>query len=562
MKLWIRSVMITEFRMTPDQADAVEGRLFSTGSYRYGVHTSGSDIDVVLVAPERGRITHEHFFTSFAERLRKEPWVSQLQLIKTAAVPLIAMKCDGVDIDLSFVAISRSQVPEILTDDILRDLDESGMKSCNGVRDAFAVIDKVPEQARGVFRQLLRFVKAWGKARGIYSFKLGYPSGIGWAILCAYIAQKYPNKNAAAMVERFFRVYSDWFKPDPHLTGIPNRHIALTESIIPATNIGKCWDPRNNAQDRAALFPVITPSNPYNNACFSVSLTTLRTLCAEFQRGRDILGQHMDGDPESLKEKFGSPFGVWAKLLEPVNLLDWRRFLHVSISCTDPLLYTRYADVVEARIAKLWSINRHTADTALESYPQVAIRVFSKRFEDPEDVEMIAAIEAAHRRGEKADRLAVKVPPGKRFTGHFLFGLEQNPKAVVPIHKKKIDLVPIVKNFHQIVMEMKGVFQPPATELPVVAISGHAQLPAFILAMYSAKRPREEPEQDSPAPQSTAPSFKGDTDEAKVDEPTPITQRPDVQTASPVTEPHAKPQRTPQNHRSTPHLDQLLGMDF
>lgn len=64
---------------------------------------------MVLIAPNR--ITREHFFDTLAPRLKNELWVGELHCIRESRVPIIAMVCDGIDIDLSFGAIRHDRVP-------------------------------------------------------------------------------------------------------------------------------------------------------------------------------------------------------------------------------------------------------------------------------------------------------------------------------------------------------------------------------------------------------------------------------------------------------------------
>lgn len=126
----------------------------------------------------------------------------------------------------------------MITDDLLQGLDEQSVLSCNAVRVAHNVMDLVPNKA--TFRQTLRFIKAWGKVRNIYSNTFGFPSGIGWAILVAFVCQCYPRQNVAGTVGRFFRTYHVWFRPNPHESGMDNRAIYLTESMRARTNLGRC----------------------------------------------------------------------------------------------------------------------------------------------------------------------------------------------------------------------------------------------------------------------------------------------------------------------------------
>ena len=568
MKAWIRSLMITKLRMSPELANQVEGRLFTTGSYRYNVHSSGSDIDMVLIAPNH--VTRDDFFDTLAPRLQTEPWISQMDMIRDAKVPLIAMKCDGIDIDLSFGAVHLNHVPEVITDDLLRGLDESSVRSCNAVRVAHAIIELVPN--KGVFRQALRFVKAWGKARGVYNLKLGFPSGIGWAILVAFVSQCYPNKNAAGMIARFFRVLSTWFRSDVRKTGVANRAIYLTESLTPKTNIGRCWDPRTSARDAEALFPVLTPANPYSNACYNVSLSTLRVMCDEFQRGSSILTEAFASNPKQY-EQFGE-FGVWKHVLESYPIFTSHKlFLRVQVSCSDPLLYSRYVDAVETRIGLLWAENPHTRGKALEAYDNVRVRVYSTRFEAEEEV-------AAREEAVKADKAGTTPsrPMPALFTAHFFAGLDVMPDppaaaaattaapgaAAAP--KRKIDLTAIVQMFHAQVKTLNG-FQAPQTKMPVVDVVSVDKIPAWITGQQvTRKREREtEVEATGVVPAAAPREQTGETRAAKagesVDGP-----KPEVAAATNLSSEAMKLQQqqlaAQEQSKAKAALDEALGMDF
>lgn len=384
VRVWICQTMMNEFHMQESAARQVSGRIFATGSYRYNVHTSGSDIDIVLIAPSR--ITRDHFFKSLAPRLKNEPWVKELHCIQDTRVPIIAMVCDGIDIDLSFGSIRQGCVPEVITDDLLLGLDEQSVLSCNAVRVAHNVMSLVPDS--GTFRQTLRFVKAWGKRRGIYSNTFGFPSGIGWAILVAFVSQCYPNQNAAGLVIRFFRTYHTWFKPNPRELGTENRAIYLTPSMRAKTPLGKCWDPRESKSDAMALFPVLTPALPYGNACFNVSSTNLKQLCEEFKRGHELTSQFLSLSPAEAKEKFG-PYGLWSKLLENVKLFgEFPHYMHIQVQCHDLDLYEAYVDAVQSKIRILWAGNASSRGRTLEDLPQLRLLLYPRRFEEPREVQL------------------------------------------------------------------------------------------------------------------------------------------------------------------------------
>ncbi|CCW67866.1 unnamed protein product [Phytomonas sp. Hart1] len=492
VRVWIRILMITEFRMPEAAAAEVEGRIFATGSYRYNVHTSGSDIDMVLIAPNR--ITREHFFDTLAPRFKNERWVTELRCIRDARVPIIAMVCDGIDIDLSFGCIRQDRVPEVITDDLLQGLDEQSVLSCNAVRVAHNIMDLVPNKA--VFRQTLRFVKAWGKSRLIYSNTFGFPSGIGWAILTAFVCQCYPKQNAAGMVSRFFRAYHTWFKPNPHEIGTGNRAIYLTASMRGKTHLGRCWDPRESNSDAMALFPVLTPALPYGNACYNVTLTNLRQLCAEFKRGYEIVSSSLSMSPGEAKSTFGT-YGVWSKLLEPAKFFgQYKHYLHVQVSCSNAELYQAYVDGVESRMRILWAGNASSRGHTLEDYKQLRLYLNPRRYEDPELVllrqRLCKKMSSSTTRNTTPSTAAAQRPSsgstgGKEsqdstgnhlstlFTAHYFIGMTVETSVV----STKIDLAPSILTFHTVVKQLKQ-YSEGVTRLPVIKAIDFPHIPEFV----------------------------------------------------------------------------------
>ncbi|RNE98723.1 putative poly(A) polymerase [Trypanosoma rangeli] len=483
VRAWIRSTMITEFRMPAEAAAQVEGRIFATGSYRYNVHASGSDIDVVLIAPNR--ITREHFFNTLAPCLQHESRITELHCIRDARVPLIAMVADGIDIDLSFGSIRQDRVPEVITDDLLQGLDDQSVLSCNAVRVAHNIMDLVPHKAS--FRQALRFIKAWGKARGIYSNTFGFPSGIGWAILVAFVCQCHPNQNAAGIVVRFFRIYHAWFSPNPYETGKENRAIYLTETMRVKTNLGRSWDPRESKSDAMALFPVLTPAVPYGNACFNVTLTNLRQLCVEFARGHEICCSSLATSVEEAKSCFG-PYGVWSRLLEPVKFFgEYKYYLHVQVSCTDAEAYQGYIDAVESKIRFLWAGTAETRGQALENVRHIRLQLNPRRYEVPEEAEVRARLLKKGSRssggGHSSTELFFQQRSGaveggavqRAFTCHYFIGMHVDQKATT----RKIDLAPSIRAFHSIVRQLRQ-YKEGVTRLPVITVEDISKIPAFV----------------------------------------------------------------------------------
>lgn len=177
----------------------------------------------------------------------------------------------------------------------------------------------VPDLAS--FTTTLRAVKMWAKRRGIYSNVLGFLGGINWAILVAFICQRYPNAAPSTILSRFFRVFSlwDWSVPviltpisDPpegcHHQVSTGRSQAMHPTRSPLLMLcmcGQMWNPRDNARDRLQIMPLITPVYPPMNSAYNVGAPQFRLMREEFQRGAYLTR------PSELKKT------KWVELFEP-----------------------------------------------------------------------------------------------------------------------------------------------------------------------------------------------------------------------------------------------------
>lgn len=73
-------------------------KIYTFGSYKLGVHSAGSDIDALCVAPSH--ISRNLFFENLLNILRKTEGITEINPIPEASVPIIKMKFWDVDIDL------------------------------------------------------------------------------------------------------------------------------------------------------------------------------------------------------------------------------------------------------------------------------------------------------------------------------------------------------------------------------------------------------------------------------------------------------------------------------
>jgi poly(A) polymerase len=191
---WIKSVCLQK-GYPGDVAQTAGGQLFTSGSYRLGVHEPGADIDTILVAPSVCRrvdffgtvnVTEESSVrdpNSLAERIRAHPDVTNFSPVEGAAVPLLTFDWEGINIDLLFARLNTNSVPadfDVDSDIVLDGADSATEKSLNGPRVTnliAAFVGGTPERYQS-FLTVVRCVRKWAKARGLYSNKMGYWGGV------------------------------------------------------------------------------------------------------------------------------------------------------------------------------------------------------------------------------------------------------------------------------------------------------------------------------------------------------------------------------------------------
>lgn len=263
--------------MSREDAELAGGKIFTFGSYRLGVHSTGADLDTLCVAPSH--VERSDFFGAFFERLRKQPEVTNLTQVPDAYVPVIKMCFDGIHIDLVFARLMLPVISEdldLLDLSLLKSLDEKCVLSLNGSRVTDEILKLVPNVAS--FHSALRCIKYWAKRRGLYSNSMGYLGGVAYALLVARVCQLYPNAAPFTIVQRFFHVFKSWNWPQP----------VILKNIEESSLQMKVWNPRQYPADRYHKMPVITPAYPSMCSTHNVSASTLQLIMAEFRRGCDI----------------------------------------------------------------------------------------------------------------------------------------------------------------------------------------------------------------------------------------------------------------------------------
>jgi poly(A) polymerase len=325
---WIKSVGQAK-GLPKDVIENAGGKLFTSGSYRLGIHEPGADIDSILLGPAMcdrsdffGRVAPQRHHAdagdeaaaaaalerdpnSLAERIRRHPDVTNFVAVESAAVPILTFDWESINIDLLFARVNTNSVGEfdIDNDASLSGADSATEKSLNGPRvtNLIAALVSGTPQRYQTFLQVVRCVRKWAKARGLYSNKSGYWGGVNINIGVALVVQLYPNACAASLLRKFFLVFKTWRWPQPVLLTKP--HDAGYGLPV--------WNPQTA---RGQVAPMITPAYPAMNSTLSISRQTLQILQGEFERAHAVV--------DKLWKQYNKEPGAelnWSVLFEPAD---------------------------------------------------------------------------------------------------------------------------------------------------------------------------------------------------------------------------------------------------
>lgn len=344
--------------------------LLSFGSYRLGVHSPDADVDCLVLAPPH--IRREDFFGSWVNKLNQMTTTTRrkngdeeegrrricnLHSIPNAYTPVIKLQMDGVKIDMIFASVNNRKLFAVnrhtktetksekcmdsidndannsnndtdltsndidinenmrIDDAMLAGLDESSVRSINGVRVAQFLLDSMTEgcgsgglplppsirndatscvQRLDKFRLTLRLVKAWARNHGLYANVLGFLGGVNWAILVCYICERHPNELPPRLLQIFFHTFSTWNWPDPVSLLKQQNYPPVGVQSLPL------WDPINIYRDSTHLMPIITPCYPSMNSSYNVGEPQLRRMRDEFLKASKVCDTIMNEISSSL----------------------------------------------------------------------------------------------------------------------------------------------------------------------------------------------------------------------------------------------------------------------
>ncbi len=124
VRQWIQSVSLSR-GMHYASVDKLAGRVLTYGSYLLGTSHEGADIDALCVAP--AHVTRQEYFTSFYSLLSYQNEVRELRAIEDCFVPVLKMKYDGIEIDMTFARVNKPELPTGEMDALVADGDIAAM---------------------------------------------------------------------------------------------------------------------------------------------------------------------------------------------------------------------------------------------------------------------------------------------------------------------------------------------------------------------------------------------------------------------------------------------------
>ena len=446
---WIRTVC-KKRGLPQDVVESAGGQLFTSGSYRLGVHEPGADIDTILVAPNvctKGDFFGTHTADgvdltaddqddgaaqvrdpdSLAERIRHHPDVTNFVPVEGAAVPILTFDWEGVNIDLLFARLNSASVPpdfDIDNDAVLDGVDSATEKSLNGPRvtnliAALVATGSGAAERYQTFLAVVRCVRKWAKARGLYSNKMGYWGGVNINIAVALCIQLYPTTTPATLLRKFFLVFRTWRWPNP---------VMLTKPHDAGYGL-QVWSAQSHTNARQVA-PIITPAYPAMNSTLAVSRQTLQIMHEEFCRGHDILDklwkQHQSNH---AKGKPTEPLD-WSELFRPSDFfINYPNYLSLCIVGPTQADCQAWAGFVESRLRKLVS------DLLGRSLPLSKIQLWPKKIEACV-ADRSALLSSAQRKNCITYFVGFLVDRVRRFTLRCVLSSSSLTKLVVLLQKR------------------------------------------------------------------------------------------------------------------------------
>ncbi|MEM9276707.1 MAG: poly(A) polymerase [Cyanobacteria bacterium P01_F01_bin.143] len=293
------------------------------GSYRLGVQSPESDLDVVCQIPTY--LSGETFLKNVQQIL--EGLCETIQLVLDAKVPLLRLKLDGISLDLLYAPVDENWGLGIGHGalGINKLINSQSDMAIIGCWEADLIAESVRKYVQfDSFCLLLRAVRGWAKSRRIYGNAWGFLGGFSWALLSAWSCQYSDDYNTPVdkLLANLFQLLKqhNWNQP-----------IALTD-------VGKQY----SVQLPRDFFPIITSIEPCQNTARNITRSTAEILRCEFVRGTE------------LTQKINTNNLNWSSLFEPINLQQESDIFLVLIAIiNDNQELEKYCGILEGYIISL-----------------------------------------------------------------------------------------------------------------------------------------------------------------------------------------------------------------
>ncbi|BAY24015.1 RNA 2',3'-cyclic phosphodiesterase [Calothrix sp. NIES-2100] len=286
------------------------------GSARLGVQSPDSDLDAVCLIPTY--LSGEAFLVSVQQRLQG---LCHTQLVLDARVPVLRLQLEGISLDLLYARAENYQLARKTP----QNLDPISLKAIIGCWEADLMEEVVGKYVSlDTFRQLLRAVRAWAKARDIYSNAWGFLGGFSWALLCAFFCTFYKESEASIekLLANFFQLlhHHDW------------------QQAIVLTDVGRQYQ----VQSPRDWLPVVTSIEPCHNSARNVTRSTAQIVQNEFARGATLTGRILAGQDK------------WTALFKPIELhQETETFLILKVGNQDARELEKCCGILEGYIISL-----------------------------------------------------------------------------------------------------------------------------------------------------------------------------------------------------------------
>ena len=264
---------------------------------------------------------------------------------------------------------------DIDNDMVLYGVDSATEKAMNAPRVAnlvAAFVNGTPQRYQ-TFLTVVRCLRQWAKARGLYGNRMGYWGGINISIAVVHCLQLYPNACPATLLDKFFSIFQSW--PWPYPVMLTKPHDAGYGFSV--------WDAQKAWMMGNEVAPIITPAYPAMNSTASVSRQSLQILQEEFHRGHEIVKYLWKQYQQNLSSLSSSSYNAphhplvnWSMLFQNSDFfINYPNYLSLCIVGPSPLETKSWAGFVDSRLRKLVS------DHLTRQWPLKKIQLWPQKIE-------------------------------------------------------------------------------------------------------------------------------------------------------------------------------------